>query len=251
MKVQSLRALYLDQLKDLYDAEHQLLRALSRMAEAASSGGLRTVLADHLEKTRRHARRLEIIFVRLGDWSQSEKAGTHAAGQRLNHHEIADMVAKELRIALADPLEKTKEHARRLEMIFEQMGQWAQGKKGQAWEGPAPKSGESRKEGAEGVKDGITDAILIAAAQRVEHYEVAGYRCARTYATLLGDKDAAALLALTFHEKEKASEALNGIATQLNLEVREIAVDPKCARPRRPANSRWQGSVQELDLKVS
>ena len=69
--------------------------------------------------------------------------------------------------------------------------------------------------------DGIKDAAIIAAAQRVEHYEIAGYGCVHAYATRLGDENAASLLEQTLQEEKKADELLNGIAEQLNLELPE------------------------------
>jgi ferritin-like metal-binding protein YciE len=71
----------------------------------------------------------------------------------------------------------------------------------------------------EDMEGGIKDAAIIAAAQRVEHYEIAGYGCVKAYATRLGDENAASLLAQTLQEEKQADELLNGIAEQLNLEV--------------------------------
>ena len=62
---------------------------------------------------------------------------------------------------------------------------------------------------------------MIAAAQRVEHYEIAGYGCVRTYATLLGDREAAALLEQTLEEEKEADEILTEIAEQINVEAIE------------------------------
>jgi ferritin-like metal-binding protein YciE len=79
------------------------------------------------------------------------------------------------------------------------------------------------KEGAEVIEedmeDSLKDAALIAAAQRVEHYEIAGYGCVKAYATRLGDENAVTLLEQTLEEEKKADELLNGIAEELNLEV--------------------------------
>jgi ferritin-like metal-binding protein YciE len=160
MKADSLHDLYLEQLKDLYDAEHQLIQALPKMAKAASSTELRGAFEEHLEKT--------------------------------------------------------KEHARRIETIFEKMGEKAKGQKCKAMEGLVKEGGEVIKEDME---DGVKDAALIAAAQRVEHYEMAGYGCVRTYASLLGDNDAAALLEKTLQEEKEADETLGGIAEQINVAI--------------------------------
>ncbi len=122
----------------------------------------------------------------------------------------------ELKSAFEDHLEQTKGHAQRIETIFEQMGEKLTAKKCKAMEGLV-------KEGSEVIEedmvDGLKDAALIAAAQRVEHYEMAGYGCVKAYATRLGDDEAASLLGQTLNEEKKADELLNGIAEELNIEV--------------------------------
>jgi ferritin-like metal-binding protein YciE len=160
MKLESLRDLYVEQLQDLYSAEQQLIKALPKMAKAASSEELKAAFEDHLGQTRQHAQRIETIF--------------------------------------------------------EQMGEKAKGKKCKAMEGLVEEGGEVIKEDMD---DGIKDAALIAAAQRVEHYEIAGYGCVRAYATRLGEGDAATLLSQTLQEEKAADEALNDIAEELNIEV--------------------------------
>lgn len=160
MKIESLRELYVDQLKDLYNAEQQLIKALPKMAKASTSEDLRAAFEDHLGQTRQHAQRIETIF--------------------------------------------------------EQMGEKATGKTCKAMEGLVKEGSEVMEEDME---DGIKDAAIIAAAQRVEHYEIAGYGCVKAYATRLGDEKAASLLEQTLQEEKQADELLNGIAEQLNLEV--------------------------------
>ena len=161
MKLNSLKDLYVEQLKDLYSAENQLIKALPKMVEAASSDELRTSIEEHLEKT--------------------------------------------------------KQHAARLEKIFDRMGEDSKGPKCKGMEGLL-------KEGSEVIEDDemdaeVKDAAMIAAAQRVEHYEIAGYGCVRTYATLLGDREAAALLEQTLEEEKEADETLTEIAEQINVEA--------------------------------
>jgi ferritin-like metal-binding protein YciE len=124
--------------------------------------------------------------------------------------------SEELKSAFEDHLEKTKGHAQRMETIFEQLGERAQGKKCKAMEGLVKEGGEVIEED---MKDGIKDAALIAAAQRVEHYEIAGYGCVRAYARKLGDDEAADLLSQTLDEEKEADETLNGIAEELDLEL--------------------------------
>jgi ferritin-like metal-binding protein YciE len=67
--------------------------------------------------------------------------------------------------------------------------------------------------------DRIKDSALIAAAQRVEHYEIAGYGCVRAYAATLGDANATNLLAETLKDEKEADRTLNRIAEELNLQV--------------------------------
>jgi len=160
MKVNSLHDLYLEQLRDLYDAEHQLIKALPKMAKAASSPELRSAFEEHLQKTRGHAQRIETIFKGMGDK--------------------------------------------------------AKGPKCKAMEGLIKEGGEVIEKDME---DGVKDAALIAAAQRVEHYEMAGYGCVRTYATLLGENEAAQLLGRTLQEEKEADETLGGIAEQINTAI--------------------------------
>jgi ferritin-like metal-binding protein YciE len=160
MTIESLRELYVEQLKDLYSAEQQLIKALPKMAKAASSEELKAAFEDHLNQTRQQAQRIETIF--------------------------------------------------------EQMDEKPTGKKCKAMEGLVKEGAEVIEEDME---DSLKDAALIAAAQRVEHYEIAGYGCVKAYATRLGDDKAVSLLEQTLEEEKKADELLNGIAEELNLEV--------------------------------
>lgn len=161
MKLESLRDLYLNQLQDLYNAEQQLIKALPKMAKAASS--------------------------------------------------------EELKVAFEEHLEKTREHALRIESICEQMGEKADEKKCKAMEGLVKEGDEVISE--DDVDPRIKDAALIAAAQRVEHYEIAGYGCVRAYSAKLGDTAAADVLGQTLEEEKQADTTLNGIAEKLNFEV--------------------------------
>ena len=125
----------------------------------------------------------------------------------------------ELKQAFEQHLEETQGQVKRLEQIFERFE-----------EGAKPKTCKGMKglleEGSERIKsDGdpaVIDAALIAAAQRVEHYEIAAYGCARTYAELLGDETAAELLQQSLDEEFGADEKLNDLAKSLvNLEAAE------------------------------
>ena len=154
MKLESLRDLYLEQLKDLYSAETQLVDALPKMAEAAVSPELKTAFREHLSQTRQHVERLERIFRGMN--------------------------------------EKPK-------------GETCEGMKGLIKEGEEMIKMKGEPE--------VIDAGLIAAAQRVEHYEIAGYGTVRTYAELLGDQEAVRLLERTLQEEEETDEKLTAIAT--------------------------------------
>jgi ferritin-like metal-binding protein YciE len=153
MKLDSLKDLYLEQLRDLYSAETQLVQALPKMADAAATPVLKSAFREHLDQTRQHVERLETIFRGL-----SEKPG----------------------------------------------GQTCEGMKGLIKEGEEMISMRGEPE--------AKDAGLIAAAQRVEHYEIAGYGTVRTYAELLGDRDAVRLLERTLQEEEETDERLSEIA---------------------------------------
>jgi ferritin-like metal-binding protein YciE len=92
-------------------------------------------------------------------------------------------------------------------------------------------NGSLIKEGGEVIEEdmeeGIKDAALVIAARRVEHYEMAGYGCVRTYATILGDEEAANLLTQTLDEEKEADQTLNRIAEQLSLVVPREQGQPK------------------------
>src|SRR4029453_12713663 len=126
MKLKTLKKLYTDELRDLYNAETQLLKALPKMAKAASSDDLKDAFEKHLEQTKGHVERLEQVVEALG--------------------------------------EKPK-------------GKTCRGMKGLIEEGS-----EILKEDGE---ESIIDAGIIVAAQKVEHYEIAGYGSVRTFAHLL------------------------------------------------------------------
>lgn len=153
MKLNSLHDLYVDELKDLYNAENQILKALPKMAKAASSPDLAQAFQDHLEETEGQVARLDKIFKKL------------------------DVNPK--------------------------------GKKCKAMEGLLEEGKEVMEEDADPV---VRDAALIAAAQRVEHYEMAGYGCVRTFAQLLGYDDASDLLQETLDEEGAADKKLTELA---------------------------------------
>ncbi len=163
MALGSLRELLIDELRDLYDAEKQLVKALPKMAKASSAPELRAAFEQHLEVTR---------------------------GQ-----------------------------VTRIEQVFEALGEKARGKKCKAMEGLIEEGSELLEEDAD---PAVLDAALIAAAQRVEHYEMAGYGCVRTFATLLGEDEAAGLLQETLDEEGEADKRLTELAeTVINVRAEE------------------------------
>jgi ferritin-like metal-binding protein YciE len=153
MSLDSLHDLFVDSLKDLYSAENQLLKALPKMAKAATSEDLAQAFEDHLAET--------------------------------------------------------EAQVERLEKICKELGVSPKGKKCKAMEGLIEEGKEVLEEEAE---DAVRDAALIQAAQKVEHYEIAGYGCARTYARALGYEDAADLLQETLDEEGAADHKLTDIA---------------------------------------
>ena len=145
-------------------------------------------------------------------------------------HELKDLYSAEKQIIKALPkmikaakneqlaagfrehLEQTKEQATRLETILKNHGESTRGPKCQGMEGVL-KEGEEMIE--EDAADEVRDAGLIASAQRVEHYEMAGYGCAKTYANLIGDKEGAALLQQTYSEESDTDKKLSKLAVSV------------------------------------
>ena len=159
LKLNSLRDLFIEELRDLYSAETQLVGALPKMAEAAASQDLASAFKHHLEETRGHVSRLESIFNQIGEKSSGETC------------EAMKGLIKEGEILVK----------------------------------------------AEGDPD-VRDAGLIGAAQRVEHYEMAGYGTARSLALRLGDNQTAEILQQTLDEEGEADKKLTSIAeSQVNV----------------------------------
>ena len=165
MQLQDLQDLFVEQLRDLYNAENQLLKALPRMAKASSNEQLAAAFEEHTEQTR--------------------------------------------------------EHVARLEEIFENLEEKPKGKVCKAMKGLIEEGKEAMEEDAE---PEVMDAALIAAAQRVEHYEIAGYGTVRAYAELLGDSRAAKILQKTLDEEGQTDKKLTALAEDLiNIEAAQGA----------------------------
>jgi len=161
MKLENLEQLFLQELRDLYDAEDQITEALPKMIEAAHYPELKNALQEHLEITRQQIQRLDQVFNILGE---------------------------------------------------DASGQTCKGMKGVIKEGDEIIS--------QGGDNATVDAGIISAAQRVEHYEMAGYGTVRTYAELLGQQQIASLLQQTLDEEKEADEKLTEIARSVNIEAK-------------------------------
>ena len=115
----------------------------------------------------------------------------------------------QLKQAIESHLEETREQVNRLEQAFRQLGEKAQGKKCEAMEGLVEEGAEMLEEDGE---DSVIDAGIIAAAQKVEHYEIASYGCVCAWAKNLGENEVADLLGKTLEEEKAADEKLTEIA---------------------------------------
>lgn len=161
MKLNTLKDLYIHELKDLYSAEKQLVRALPKMAQAASNEDLRAGFEKHLEETKVHAERLEEVLAAMDQTTRGPKC-------------------------------------KAMEGLIEEGASLIE-------EEPDPE---------------VLDAGLIVAAQKVEHYEIAGYGCARTFAKLLGDKQGLKLLQTTLDEEGATDKKLTALAESvINMEA--------------------------------
>jgi|SRR5437899_5685119 len=142
--------------------------------------------------------------------------------------------APELQSAFEDHLEQTQEHVKRIEEVFELFDQKAKSKKCEAMTGLIEEAQDIMKEQA---TPPVMDAALIAAAQKVEHYEIATYGCLRTWAELLGKDEAIDLLEETLNEEKDVDESLTDIATNINQEATEGAEEEEKESDRRGHSS--------------
>jgi ferritin-like metal-binding protein YciE len=173
--VDSLTTLLVEELRDIYDAEKRLTKAIPKLAKASTNDELRSALESHLSETEQHVTRLEQAFEHLDEPAK----GKPCAGMR-------------------GLIEEGDEH---IKEDFED--------------------------------DGLRDATIIGAAQRVEHYEMAAYGTAVAHARLLGQTDVAALLEETLAEEKAADQKLTDIAEGVvNLDA-AAADDSSGADPQR------------------
>ena len=149
----SLEDLLKDEIKDIYDAEKQLIKALPKLIKKATNEQLKEALSAHLQETEQHAERLEQVFEQFG----MPTRGKRCEGMQHLIAEGSDMIA-------------------------------------------------------ECDDDDTRDAVIIAAAQKCEHYEIASYGTIRVWANLLGKNDAGAIFEETLDEEKEADQKLTAIA---------------------------------------
>ena len=166
LKLESVEDLFLAELRDLYDAENQLLKAIPKLVEAASTPALKMAFSQHLEQTKGHVGRLDRVFRQLD----------------------------------VNPSGETCEAMKGLVKEGEEFIQ------------------------AKG-EPSVRDAGLIGAAQRVEHYEMAGYGTARTLAKRLGFEEIAIILQNTLEEEGEADRKLTAVAEN-EVNARATATAP-------------------------
>ena len=123
----------------------------------------------------------------------------------------------QLKKVIESHLKETEGHVARLEQIFEKLDESPKGKTCEGMKGLITEADERIKEGGE---PAVLDAGLIADAQRVEHYEIAAYGSARTFANLLGEKEIVQLLEATLKEEKAADAKLTSIAESVNVEAK-------------------------------
>ena len=128
--------------------------------------------------------------------------------------------SEQLKAGFQEHLRQTEEQVKRLEQIFNRLGEDAEGKKCKGMEGLLKEGEELMKEDA---APEVLDAGLISAAQHVEHYEIAGYGTVRTYAELLGEKEAVQLLQATLDEEKQTDVKLTKLASHINVQAEKAA----------------------------
>jgi ferritin-like metal-binding protein YciE len=186
MELETLRDLYVHELKDLLSAENQLIKALPKMRKAAKNRQLAAAFSQHHKQTKQQAKRLEQILKRHDESTRAPKC--------------------------------------------------------EGMEGLIAEGDKMAKEDAQG---DVRDAGLIASAQRVEHYEIAGYGCARTYAQLLGDKQGARSLDVTLREEAATDKKLTKLARSIvNVKAK------KAPKPNEKESGGVTGAIKRMVEKI-
>jgi len=153
MELETLRDLFIHELKDLHSAEKQLVKALPKVAKAATNPDLKAGIEAHLEQTVEHVNRLEALLGELGETSRGQKC--------------------------------------------------------KAMEGLIEEGSDMISEGGD---EDVVDAGIIAASQKIEHYEIAGYGTVRAYAEMLGEEEAVSVLQTTLDEEKETDVKLTELA---------------------------------------
>jgi ferritin-like metal-binding protein YciE len=161
--IDSLASLFEDELKDVYDAEKQITKALPKMIKKTGSDELRSAFEEHLQQTEQQIERLEQVF----DLLEMPARGKKCLGMQNLIKEGQEMMA-------------------------------------------------------EAEDDDTRDALMIAAAQKIEHYEIAAYGTLRVWANLLGHDEAASLFEETLDEEKETDQNLTAIAESF---VNQAAAD--------------------------
>ncbi len=162
-----------------------------------------------------HSQLMKLLEEGLKDLYWAEKALTKAIPKMIKNATSEDLVE-----ALNNHLEETREQAIRLEQVFEILGKKAVGKKCDAMEGLIKEAEGIIEESEPGA---MLDAGIIAAAQKVEHYEIASYGTLRQFAETLCLTDVEELLKQTLEEEKGADVKLTEVAvTAINLEAATV-----------------------------
>jgi len=155
---------------------------------------------------------------------------------------------RQLKAAFNQHLAQTKIQAKRLEDLLASHGESTRGPKCAGMEGVLKEGDEMINEDAD---EEVRDAGLIAAAQRVEHYEIAGYGCARTYAQLLGDTKGAKVLDKTIQEEGDTDKKLTKLARSvINLKAK-AAPSKSSQQKNRREHSAVSGALKDFVKKVT
>ncbi len=157
----------------------------------------------------------DLFLDELKDLYSAEKQITKALPKMVKAASTA-----ELSQAFSSHLEETKGHVERLEKIFEMLGKRGTGKTCEGMKGVLEEGSEAISEIEKGP---VRDAALIGAAQRVEHYEMAGYGTVRSFAQLLGKREMVTLLEETLSEEKAADEKLTNISKSVNRSAQNAA----------------------------
>lgn len=176
----------------------------------------------------------DLLVHELRDLYSAENQLTHALPKMAKA-----ATTPELQQAFQTHLQETNGHVQRLEQIFESLGVSSRGPKCKGMEGLIEEGNDMIKEKAE---PDVADAALITAAQRVEHYEIAGYGGARTFAQMLGMTDVAQMLEQTLDEEKQADDKLTSIAEGwVNPSAMETGEDESGRTSERSTGSRSSG----------